>query len=219
MDAQIWPVGENYVVVDRVPQRAKAVIAALGVSAQDQLTARILRWRAEDFLQEKEFCRLDDPFFEAPSHDAVRRTARQTHELPGGPLHPESGGPIPFDGVGAKGIFPDPHLKQFAVLANGHAGPTAADATMGLWPPPATPPPVDDASPWVTDPSVERLVTVIRDALADIHLDRFEAVASRWAAAFPDIGVQLAATLIIDLSALARRAQECGQELYCWSTP
>ena len=146
------------------------------------------------------------------------KVARRTHLLPGGPLHAEPGRLIPFDGVATKGILPDPHLVQLVALAGETSVEDAAEVTRGLWPPPATPPPADETSPWVTDPGVERLASRIRDVLADIHLDRLDDLAQRWSARFPDIPVALATTVVLDLSALARRARESGQELYGWST-
>ncbi|HET6167400.1 MAG TPA: hypothetical protein VFE07_11285 [Marmoricola sp.] len=150
-------------------------------------------------------------YFRAADDDV----ARATHELVGGPLGDDPSGP--FDGVSTKGVFADPHLEQLIARASGTPYTRGPRTSTGLWPPPDTPPPVDETSPWLTDPSVERLETRVRDALADIPADQVHLLADGWA---EDISqsVDDAATTISALSALCRRARESGQDLYCWST-
>jgi hypothetical protein len=89
--------------------------------------------------------------------------------------------------------------------------------TFGLWPPPDTPPPADETSLWLTDPSVERLSTRIRDALTEVRPDEEGRIVEAWV---PDIGysVDQAAEVVTGLVCLAGRAREAGQELYCWSS-
>jgi hypothetical protein len=146
-------------------------------------------------------------------------SARGTHLLLGGPLHPaEDGADIPFDGVATKAIFYTPHLEQLVGLATGHPFDSHLDHPL-LWPPADTPPPVDETSLWITDPGVNRLDTRLRDALAELDLMRAAELAEGW---IVDLGRGFDAphlrNVVIDLGGLARRAQEAGQELYCWAT-
>ncbi|MGZ4587766.1 MAG: hypothetical protein ACXVX9_08170 [Mycobacteriaceae bacterium] len=145
-------------------------------------------------------------------------TARNTHARFGGPLHAENDGNTPFDGVATKRIFYSPHLEQLVGLSRGMPFDSRPKSTL-LWPPPDTPPPADETSLWVTDPSVDRLDTRIRDGLADIDPARAPEFAERW---IVELGagftVSHVTNVVIDLSALARRARDAGQELYCWAT-
>ena len=141
--------------------------------------------------------------------------ATGTRELPGGPL--AAGAGTWFDGVSTKGVFPDPHLDQLVARADGVSYERRPPTTAGLWPPPDTPPPTDETSLWLTDPSIDRLVTRIRDVLAQVSPEDVPALGEAWAG---DIGhpVDDAIRTIVDLTALARRAREAGQQLYCWSS-
>lgn len=148
-------------------------------------------------------------YFRAADDDV----ARQTRTLASGPTDS-------LDGVSTKGIFPDPHLEQLLAISQGRPyerGPSTSTST-GLWPPPDTPPPADETSPWLTDPSVERLATRVRDGLADVDQTRITEFATLWAAQQVDYPADDAATWISELSSLARRAREAGEELYCWSS-
>lgn len=144
-------------------------------------------------------------------------TARATHARSGGPLHAEGEGNPPFDGVPTKGIFSSPHLEQLVTLARGVPFDSRPKSAL-LWPPPDTPPPVDETSLWLTDPSVDRLDSRIRDGLADIDPARASELAAGWT---PELGagftVPHVTGVVLDLSALARRARDAGEELYCWA--
>lgn len=153
-------------------------------------------------------------YFRAPDDDA----AQETHTLAGGPLHASEGGEQPFDGVPTKAVFPDPHLPQLVAVARGVPYQRGEEAEVGLWPPPSTPPPVDENSPWVTDPGVGRVATWLRDGLAGISPERAREICPAWAPMLDehcpfDVAVSVAA----DLGALARRSQAAGQQLYYWS--
>lgn len=153
-------------------------------------------------------------YFRAADDDA----ARETHTLFGGPLHAPPDGEQPFDGVATKAVFPDPHLPQLLALARGVPYERGQRAEVGLWPPPSTPPPVDENSLWLIDPAVGRLATWLRDGLADIGPERAHELGPAWAPLLDDrCPVDVAASLAVDLGALARRAQEAGQELYYFS--
>jgi hypothetical protein len=141
--------------------------------------------------------------------------ATATRELPGGPLVGDAASQL--DGVSTKGVFPDPHLEQLVAHAQRVPYERGPRTSLQLWPPADTPPPTDETSLWLTDPSVERLATRIRDALADIDLDDVRGLAEVWAG---DVShsVDEAVRTITDLAALGRRARESGQDLYCWSS-
>jgi hypothetical protein len=136
-----------------------------------------------------------------------------TRVLTGGP----SAAHESFDSFETKAVFPDPHLELLVALAAGVPYQRGPRTSARLWPPPDTPPPVDETSLWLTDPSVERLATRIRDALADIGPDEAPDLGRRWA---PDLdhGPDEATQLVLGLAALARRARDAGEELYCWSS-
>ena len=139
--------------------------------------------------------------------------ARATHEILGGPLAEGAA----YDGVATKGIFPDPHLELLVAHVLDVPYERGARTTWGLWPPPDTPPPTDETSLWLTDPSIDRLASRIRDTLAEVDPEQVTALAGLWA---PDISYSAdeAATAIAGLTALARRARHDGEELYCWSS-
>ena len=145
-------------------------------------------------------------------------TARETHARFGGPLHAENGGNIPFDGVATKGIFYSPDLEQLVTLARGLPFDSRPRRPFS-WPPPDTPPPVDEASLVVHRPERGPLDTRMRDGLADIDPARASELAERW---IVELGAGFTASqvtnVVIDLSALARRAREADQEIYCWAT-
>jgi hypothetical protein len=150
-------------------------------------------------------------YFRAADDDEAQRT----HELPGGPL---AGDAAPrFDGVSTKGVFPDPHLEQLVAHVSRVPYERGPRTSWGLWPPPDTPPPTDETSLWLTDPTVERLAVRIRDVLAEVDSGDVPGLAEMWAG---DIShsVEEAAQVVTALGALARRARDSGQELYCWSS-
>ena len=138
-----------------------------------------------------------------------------TRSRPGGPLADSAA--APFDGFATKGVFPDPHLEQLVAHALRVSYERRPPTTRGLWPPPDTPPPTDETSLWLTDPSIERLVTRIRDVLADIPSEDIARLGEAWA---DDVShpVDEAVRTVAGLTALARRARDTGQELYCWSS-
>ena len=142
--------------------------------------------------------------------------ARATHATAGGPLA-ESTTSAAFDGVSTKGVFPDPHLEELAARASGVPYARGPRTSTRLWPPADTPPPVDDTSMWFTDPGVERLENRLRDLLAGIDQQDAAGLGASWAAdiSYPP---DQAAAVVAALAALAGRARDAGQALYCWSS-
>jgi hypothetical protein len=141
--------------------------------------------------------------------------ARASHELLGGPLGIDAADR--FDGVATKGVFPDPHLELLVAHVSRVEYARGPRTAWGLWPPPDTPPPTDETSLWLTDPTVERLATRIRDVLADVEPADVPALVDVWAGDLSQPAAD-AARVITELRDLARRARDDGQELYCWSS-
>ncbi|MFB6889714.1 hypothetical protein ACFCX4_10420 [Kitasatospora sp. NPDC056327] len=150
--------------------------------------------------------------------DAVVVTAVEGDE--GDPL---VGGAHPvFDGVEAKGVDPDVVLGQLIASVRRVAWRTDLAGTTPVWP--ATPPPgregpADEDDPWATGPWVVRLGRTARDTLADLPAADLPDVCDRWAEAADELsdedGEELR-PLVEELSALARRAREADEDLYCW---
>ncbi len=143
-------------------------------------------------------------------------SATATHELPAGPSGAvaEHGS---LDSFETKSVFPDPHVEQLVALSLSVPYARGPRTSERLWPPPDTPPPVDETSLWLTDPSVERLAQRVRDALADIEPDRAASLGRQWAVEL-DHSEEEAAQVVVGLARLARRAREAGEDLYCWSS-
>ena len=77
-----------------------------------------------------------------------------------------------------------------------------------------------DDSPWVTGPWVTELGEGTRHALASLDPASIPAVAAEWAAAEEfegELAPPAAEQIIGELQGLARRAEEAGERLYCWS--
>jgi len=141
--------------------------------------------------------------------------ALETRALLGGPLAEAAA--KRFDGFSTKGVFPDPHLEELVARVRRVPYERGPVTSSRLWPPADTPPPTDETSLWLTDPSIERLATRIRDVLADVVAEDVPALAGAWAG---DVSHEVAdaAEVVTGLTALAGRARERGQELYCWSS-
>lgn len=152
-------------------------------------------------------------YFRSVSEDA----ARETRHLAGGPLG-TAGQQAGFDGVETKGVFPDPHLELLLAAAAGVAYERGPQTAALLWPPPDTPDPTDETSIWLTDPSIYRLSTRVRDGLAGIEAERAGVLAVRWIGELgPGFSDDQVAEMVAALADLARRAAAAGQGLYCWS--
>ncbi|WP_380281725.1 hypothetical protein [Kitasatospora purpeofusca] len=139
----------------------------------------------------------------------------------GGPL---TGGPRPvFDGFEAKGVDPDVVLGQLIAVVRGLEWAVDLVGETPVWPttpPPGREGPVDEDDPWATGPWVMRLARAVRDTLADLADAEVPAVSARWAAEAEELdaadGEELR-PLVEDLAALARRAREADEDLYCWT--
>jgi hypothetical protein len=138
-------------------------------------------------------------YFRAP--DAS--TAAAVLERLGGPRDPDA--PL-LDAVAGKGFEPEVMLRKLQSLLTGvpyEALPEAELLAME-----------GEDGPWIVQLSEE-----LRDALADAQASRLPAVAERWvrteefwdqattAEVLPFLG---------EVTALARRARQAGERLYCW---
>ncbi|MDN3355628.1 hypothetical protein [Actinomadura sp. DC4] len=130
------------------------------------------------------------------------------------------------DAIDAKGIDPDVILGQ--LLGFILDVPWSVDLVDGVnvWPPQETAPAsveeferLPEDSPWQTGPWLSELKASVRDALADVDESALPAIAERWTRIEEFSGhmdVVHARELIDDFVALARRARQAGDRLYCW---
>ncbi|MFE7560462.1 hypothetical protein [Kitasatospora sp. NPDC057500] len=139
----------------------------------------------------------------------------------GGPL--VGGARAAFDGVETKGVDPVVVLGQLIAVARRVEWGVGLVGETPVWPttpPPGREGPADEDDPWATGPWVMRLDRPARDTLADLPAEEVPDVSARWAAAaeeLPDADGDDLRPLIEQLSGLARRAREAGEDLYCWT--
>jgi hypothetical protein len=147
-------------------------------------------------------------YFRAPDDDA----AAKSWDRLGGPL--VAGDGAPFDGVDAKGIDASVALGRLVGFALGQ------DWRVGLVSEKLVAP-AEDSEAIETGPWVTSISNAARDALASIDQATIAELAGRWAAIEEFRGLADArqlSTIILELSALARRAADAGECLYCWSS-
>jgi hypothetical protein len=142
-------------------------------------------------------------YFRAP--DAS--TAAAVLERVGGPM----GGPDApvLDAVDGKGIDPEVMMRTLQSLLTGvpyDELPWGEMLAMS-----------DDANgPWIMQLSEE-----LRDALADAQASRLPAVAEQWLGT-EEFWDQATAAEVLpflgEVTAMARRARQAGERLYCWSS-
>jgi hypothetical protein len=138
-------------------------------------------------------------YFRAP--DAS--TAAAVLERLGGPRDPDA--PL-LDAVAGKGFEPEVMLRKLQSLLTGVPYEELPEAELLAM--------EGKDGPWIVQLSEE-----LRDALADAQASRLPAVAERWvrteefwdqattAEVLPFLG---------EVTALARRARQAGERLYCW---
>jgi hypothetical protein len=138
-------------------------------------------------------------YFRAP--DAS--TAATVLERLGGPRDPDA--PL-LDAVAGKGFEPEVMLRKLQSLLTGVPYEELPEAELLAM--------EGEDGPWIVQLSEE-----LRDALADAQASRLPAVAERWvrteefwdqattAEVLPFLG---------EVTALARRARQAGERLYCW---
>lgn len=134
-------------------------------------------------------------YFRAPDAAAALRAAALT-----------AAGTSPADGIEAKGLDPAVIFGQLVAFARGVE-----------WTPDI--PDLDFISSDGTPGTTMRIDDVSRDALADLDAGRVDGVAAQWAGIeelYGDLGPAELAPLVAEFAALARRARDAGEHLYCW---
>lgn len=99
--------------------------------------------------------------------------------------------------------------------ATGREAPISADRLVVIWPPKGTPPPTDDSSPFMTDPSIMQIPDDLRDALAAITVT--PEIGENWCQELWGYDPDDAARIAEALTALARTARAAGKPLFWWS--
>jgi hypothetical protein len=162
-------------------------------------------------------------YFRAPDKATALRLLDQGDGVPRGPATIGSG----VDALDLKGI--DPHVTLGRLLGLILTVPWSVDLveTFGVWPPEETKPRsleemnrLPEESPWKTGPWLEELADRIRDAFADVDDYALPSIAGSWARIEEFDGhmdATLALDIVEDVVALARRARQAGDRLYCWT--
>ncbi|MEU8136970.1 hypothetical protein [Streptodolium elevatio] len=158
-------------------------------------------------------------YFRAPDAGAAIRAL----ERDGGPNGRGGPGQPVFDALDAKGIDHAVMLTQLVDIIRGESTDfttvTALDF-VSVWPS-STPPTGDEwttlpeGSPWREGPWIDELGQRTLDGLADADDARLPEISARWgreAGLDGDL-----AELVAEFVALARRARDAGDRLYCWS--
>lgn len=157
-------------------------------------------------------------YFRAADDDEARRVSL----LPGGPLG-RDGMSQGIDGLALKNMDSRVVMgKLFALvldvewsaklIESAHVWPTSPQPRAGDE--------VHEGSPWAEGPWVEDLGRVFRDAFAGVDDCRLAQICERWwpIEELPGMGdLAWAVEIAKSFVALARRARDAGQSVYCWS--
>jgi hypothetical protein len=145
-------------------------------------------------------------------------------------LDPSDGSLAPyptFDRVEAKGIDPNVVLGQLVAFTRRVPWEPNIVGDVPVWPPRETRPTneaeynaLPEDSRWKTGPWLTELGVPARDTLATVDDARLPDLAAQWAqieefGGFAETGELL--EIMTDLVALARRARDAGEQLYCWT--
>jgi hypothetical protein len=140
-------------------------------------------------------------YFRAP--DASTATA--VLERVGGPTTPDPDAPV-LDAVAGKGFEPEVMLRTLQSLLTGVPYDELPEAELVAM--------EGEDGPWILQLSEE-----LRDALADAPARRLPAVAEQWVRT-EEFWEHPPGTEVVpflgEVTALARRAQQAGECLYCW---
>lgn len=153
-------------------------------------------------------------YFRAPNGEAALRLLDEGDGVPRGPATVAG-----LDALDAKGI--DPHVALDELVGLILCVPWSVDLiqTRLVWPPEETSR-VPEDSPWNTGPWLEELDDRIRDALAEADDHALPSVAEKWVRIEEpgaDADTAPALRFIESLVALARRARQANDHLYCWT--
>jgi hypothetical protein len=140
-------------------------------------------------------------YFRAP--DAS--TAAAVLERVGGPTTPDPDAPV-LDAVAGKGFEPEVMMVTLQSLLTGVPYAELPDGELLAM--------EGEDGPWIVQLSEE-----LRDALADAQPSRLPAVAEQWVRT-EEFWDQATATEVLpfldEVTALARRARQADERLYCW---
>ncbi|PZG14029.1 hypothetical protein [Nonomuraea aridisoli] len=159
-------------------------------------------------------------YFRAPD----RATATWRPDELRAPAKPRPDAPV-FDVVETKWVDPNGSLGSLVAVMKGVPYSNDLVETVALYPPPEGTPKTEaewlalpEDSPYREGPEIEELSATARDALAEVDDARLAEVARRWTteplSGFDDGDRVL--DLVKELVALARRAKDSDQLLYCW---
>ena len=140
-------------------------------------------------------------YFRAP--DAS--TASLVLERVGGPTTPDLDAPV-LDAVAGKGFEPEVMMRTLQSLLTGVSYDQLPEGELLAM--------EGEDGPWVWQLSEE-----LRDALADAPGGRLPAVAEQWVRTEEFWDQATAAEVLpflVEVTALARRARQAGERLYCW---
>jgi hypothetical protein len=148
-------------------------------------------------------------YFRAPSAAAV---LEQMAQRDGGPLVIENSDSSAFDGVELKFIDPPVALGRLVAFAMGVAYHSDHVEHRLIWPDGEQDP--EHMGPWVI-----ALDDLTRDTLAGVPAQRVPELADQWATIEEFDGLNLTEGFrpaVEQLTALAGRARDSGESLYCW---
>jgi hypothetical protein len=157
-------------------------------------------------------------YFRAADGAAVEQAMRLD---PASPVRRDPG----FDGVAFKELDEVVTLGKLVAAITGVAWASDLTGSVPVYPAATEPKESEwaglaDDSPWVTGPWVTELGEGTRHALASLDPASIPAVAAGWAAD-EEFDGQLdpvaAEQIVAELQGLARRAEEAGERLYCWT--
>ncbi|GAA4483484.1 hypothetical protein GCM10023191_005130 [Actinoallomurus oryzae] len=161
-------------------------------------------------------------YFRAPDGETALRLLDEGDGVPRGPATIGAG----VDALDAKGIDPYVILGKLVGLILGVPWSVGLVETVGVWPPEETRPRsqeewerLPEDSPWKDGPSLDELPDRIRDALAEVDDGALPSIAGEWSRIeeFGDHPDPTSALRFVEsLVALARRARQAGDRLYCW---
>lgn len=160
-------------------------------------------------------------YFRAPDAAAVEHVMREDTVSP---IDRDPG----YDGVALKGVDDVVLLGKLVTAITGTEWAPGLTGSVPIYPPADTRPdgaggwaelPAD--SPWVTGPWVSEIADHTRHVLASMDLERIASVAAYWARADEfggSLDQETAEQMIGDLRALAQRATQAYEHLYCWKS-
>jgi hypothetical protein len=143
-------------------------------------------------------------YFRAPGVADVRREMDQSTYSP----VPET-----FDGIELKSLDPSVILGKLIGFATGQEWSPALVGERLIWPEGGEQD-MEHEGPWVTV-----LGDQARDVLAGIPADQIPGLAERWATVeelYGDGDPEFLGEVVAEFTALAERARQHGESLYCW---